>query len=70
MKITAVSEADPDPITFLAWLETISPGYKPTHHHGTSYVGMALTLEDLAQRLNRPAAELLAEVCSHEPSPS
>jgi hypothetical protein len=68
MKVTAVTDADPDPLTFLAWLEAVSPGYKPTHHHGTSYVGMALTLEDLAQRLNRPADELLAEACSH-PSP-
>jgi hypothetical protein len=64
MKATTVSEADPDPLTFLAWLESVSPGYEPMHHHGTSYVGMALTLEDLAKRLDRPADELLAEACA------
>ena len=67
MKVTEVSDADPDPLTFLAWVETVAPGYIPTHHHGTSYVGMQLTLEDLAQHLGRPAEELLAEACEHSP---
>ncbi len=65
-----VADADPDPLRFLAWVEHVLPGFKPEHHHGTSYVGMLLTLNAIAAQLDRDAHAMLAEAVAFKPAES